>query len=244
VPLVVHEQNSRAGLANRLLSRWAAATATSFPKTEGLKGRAVLTGLPLREEIVPGDAAAARRKLELDPGRFTVLVFGGSQGARALNGLLRAALPELSNERDRWQFVHFTGEAGHPEVSEAYRAGGWKAFVRPYWPDMAAAYAAADFVVSRSGANTVMELARLGKRALLVPFPFATDDHQRGNAEHLRAQGLAEVVLEKDLTPARLASILKEQPSAAAGKPDPSLDGAAERVAKLVDDVVRERTGG
>lgn len=237
LPLVIHEQNSRAGLANRLLSRWAAAVATSFPETQGLHGRSpVPTGLPLRQELVPGDAGTARKKLELAPDRFTVLVFGGSQGARALNRLTLAALPGLAAQRDRWQFIHFTGEADQAAVAEAYRAGGWRAFARPYWSDMAAAYAAADFVVARSGANTVMELARLGKRALLVPFPFATDDHQRTNAEFLKARGLADIVLEKDLTPDRFGSILLERSRSTEKQAgDSSIDGAAGRVADLVE---------
>ena len=215
IPLVIHEQNSRAGLANRLLSRRASAAGITFRDTLGLSARCPLfwTGLPLRPDLSPKDSSEARRSLDLSPDDMTVLVFGGSQGARALNRLMTRSLPDLEPFRARWQFIHVTGEAEFPSVRAAYKTHGWRAFVRSFWPDMATLYSAADFVVARSGANTVMELARMGKRALLIPFPHATDNHQEFNARHLESLGLARVALEKDLTETKLQAILRELPA-------------------------------
>jgi UDP-N-acetylglucosamine--N-acetylmuramyl-(pentapeptide) pyrophosphoryl-undecaprenol N-acetylglucosamine transferase len=253
IPVVLHEQNSRAGLANRLLSRWADAVGTSFDETEGLArpDKMIWTGLPLRPDLLPRDPAEARRSLELSPEDMTVLVFGGSQGARALNRLLSLALPILHPFRGRWQFIHLTGEAEFPSVKALYKAMGWKAFVRSYWPDMATLYAAADFVVSRSGANTVMELARMGKRALLVPFPHATDDHQAHNARFLEKVGLGTVVLEKDLNETRFAELLRALPpkeslraenQARLARTPAQLLDAPGRVADLLEKTVAGRT--
>jgi len=214
IPLVLHEQNARAGLANRFLSRWARAVGVTFEPTEGLNPRCpvVRTGLPLRPDLVPRDPAEARRSIELDPDNMTVLVFGGSQGARALNRLVTRSLPVLESMKGRWQFIHLTGEAEFASVKASYRTHGWRAFVRSFWPDMATLYSAADFVVARSGANTVMELARMGRRAIVVPYPHATDDHQAVNARYLEAQGLAHVIREEDLTETAFQKILRELP--------------------------------
>ena len=214
IPLVLHEQNSRAGLANRFLSRRASAVATTFQDTEGLRarGRVVWTGLPLRPDLVPKDPAEARRSLGLSHEDMTVLVFGGSQGARALNRLVMLSLPIMDLLKARWQFIHLTGEAEFVPVKASYRAYGWRAFVRSYWADMATLYSAADVVIGRAGANTVMELARMGKRAFLVPYPHATDNHQEFNARHLEALGLARVVSERDLTEEQLMKFFRELP--------------------------------
>jgi UDP-N-acetylglucosamine--N-acetylmuramyl-(pentapeptide) pyrophosphoryl-undecaprenol N-acetylglucosamine transferase len=247
IPLILHEQNSLAGMANRLLCRWAKAVAVSFKNTRGLdKARGALhcTGLPLRPDLNPQDPVECRQKLDLRPDGFTVLVFGGSQGAKALNRLVTSALPRLAEFRDRWQFIHLTGPAEQAAVEKAYKDLGWRSFVRGYWYDMAALYSAADFVISRSGANTVMELAWMGKPALLVPFPFATDNHQEANARYLESLGLAQVVVEKDLSPERFLQILQNLPAPEALREKvrqglkhrpPELADAAARVADLVE---------
>jgi UDP-N-acetylglucosamine--N-acetylmuramyl-(pentapeptide) pyrophosphoryl-undecaprenol N-acetylglucosamine transferase len=248
VPLVLHEQNSVAGLANRLLSRWARTVALTFEGTEGLSSRArlSLTGLPLRPDLSPRDPAASRRALGLEPERFTLLVFGGSQGARALNRLVIAALertpiPDL-------QVVHLAGAAEAEAVRDAHRTAGRPAFVQGFFNDMATAYSAADFVIGRAGANSVMELARMGPAALLVPFPFATDDHQAANARILATAGQATIVRESELTADRLSDILRALPPRdllraenerrrAAVSSD--LESAAQRVADRVEEAAR-----
>jgi UDP-N-acetylglucosamine--N-acetylmuramyl-(pentapeptide) pyrophosphoryl-undecaprenol N-acetylglucosamine transferase len=214
VPLLLHEQNSRAGLANRLLARWARGVAVSFEKTEGLPpaARTEWTGLPLRPDLAPTDPAAARKSLGLSEDALTVLVFGGSQGARALNRLLIRSLPALSAFKERWQFIHLTGESEFAAVQAAYNTMGWRAFVRAYHHEMGVLYSAADVAVCRSGANTVMELARMGRRALLIPYPHAADNHQEFNARYLEAQGLARVELEEGLTEERFGAFLRSLP--------------------------------
>ncbi|MBK8575485.1 MAG: UDP-N-acetylglucosamine--N-acetylmuramyl-(pentapeptide) pyrophosphoryl-undecaprenol N-acetylglucosamine transferase [Elusimicrobia bacterium] len=246
VPIVLHEQNVRAGLANRFLSRWAKTVATSFDSTEGLSargGRIVCTGLPLRPDLGPKDPAESRRSLGLNAEAFTLLIFGGSQGARGLNAKILDGMKVLAKERPTWQYIHLTGKADEDNVRVAYSALGRNAFVHAFHSDMSTIYSASDFVIARAGANTVMEIRRMGRSALLVPFPFATDDHQLANARVLEKEGTARVVLEKDLTVDTLWTVLRELPSTekvrassserlAQGGPD--ILNAAQRVADLM----------
>lgn len=249
VPLILHEQNARAGLANRFLSRWARVVATSFEETAGLSPRVerrLWTGLPLRPDLAPRDPGLARQALGLDPQAPTLLVFGGSQGARALNRRVVESL-DGADSLSGWQVIHLTGSADEESVRAAHARSGRRAFVRGYWAGMSDVYSAADFVVARAGANTVMELRRMGRRALLVPFPFATDDHQAANARVLEQQGQARVVLEKDLTRERFRSLLNELPplaqlreenaALARSVPDPLLQAGA-RLADAVESVL------
>lgn len=246
VPLVLHEQNVRAGLANRFLSRWARVVATSFEPTERLSphaGRIVCAGLPLRPDLAPKDPAESRRSLGLEPNAFTLLVFGGSQGARALNARVLDVVAQLARERPAWQFIHLTGAAEEEKVRAAYGTHDRRAFVRAFHSDMATVYSAADFVVARAGANTVMEIRRMGRPALLVPFPYATDDHQTANARVLEKAGEARVVLEKDLSVETFLKIfnslpdvedLRSENKARLGRVSPDMLNAAERVADLI----------
>ncbi len=229
VPIVLHEQNVRAGLANRFLSRWARVVATSFESTERLSaraGRIVCTGLPLRPDLTPKDPSESRRALGLDPEAFTLLVFGGSQGARALNARALEAVALLARERPDWQYIHLTGTGDEANVRAAYSALTRRAFVRGFHSDMATVYSAADFVVARAGANTVMEIRRMGRPALLVPFPYATDDHQTANAKFLEQTGSVRVIQERDLSVEAFLSILKTLPDVRALRSQ-----AAERLA-------------
>ncbi|HSB68925.1 MAG TPA: undecaprenyldiphospho-muramoylpentapeptide beta-N-acetylglucosaminyltransferase [Candidatus Methylomirabilis sp.] len=195
-PTVLHEQNAYPGLANRWLGKLASAVAVSFPDAAAFfqAGRVEVTGNPVRAEIRPGDAREARRRLALSPERFTVLVFGGSQGAHRLNEGTLQALPMLSADAGQIQFLHGTGERDLAEVRQGYARGGFQARAESFFQDMASAYQAADFVIARAGASTVFELAAVGKPALLVPYPFAANDHQRLNAEALVAAGAAWLV--------------------------------------------------
>lgn len=246
VPIILHEQNVRAGLANRFLSRWAKTVATSFDSTEGLSarsGRIVCTGLPLRPDLGPKDPAHSRRSLGLDAEAFTLLIFGGSQGARGLNAKILDGMKVLAKERPTWQYIHLTGKTDEENVRAAYSALGRKAFVHAFHSDMSTIYSAADFVIARAGANTVMELRRMSRAALLVPFPFATDDHQMANARVLEKAGTARLVEEKDLTADTLWTVLRELPSTEMWRAKsterlmhggPDLLNAAQRVADLI----------
>ena len=164
IPRVIHEQNAVPGLANRALGRIASAVAVSFAETTRCfpVGRTQVTGNPVRAEIRAGDARAARARLDLDPEAFTVLIFGGSQGARRLNQAVQEALPALAAERAGLQFVHGTGASDLADVRRAYQASGVSARVEPFFEEMALAYQAADFAICRAGAGTLFELAAMG----------------------------------------------------------------------------------
>lgn len=210
IPLLIHEQNCSPGLTNRILARMADTVAVTFEESQSVFGRqVVVTGNPVRREILEADRHKGCEAFHLDPGKVTVLVFGGSQGARRINRAVAEALPHLAESQGRLQIVHATGERDFDLVEEAYRAWKGEARVLPFIQDMASAYAAADLVVSRAGATTIAELTALGKPAILIPYPFATHDHQRLNAEELVRVGGARVVLDRDLTGYRLASDLR-----------------------------------
>lgn len=218
IPTVIHEQNAYPGLANRWLGRIVSAVAVSFEAAAGFfpTGRVTVTGNPVRPEIRPGDAGEARRRLALSAGRFTVLIFGGSQGAHRINVATIEALPRLAESRSHVQFLHATGERDVSAVEQAYEQHGFQARVEAFFQDMATAYAAADFVIARAGASTIFELAAMGKPALLVPYPYAANDHQRLNAEAMVKAGGAWIVPDPYCDGQRIAATVQ----AALEKPD------------------------
>ena len=211
-PLVIHEQNSVGGLTNRVLACVADRVLTAFPDVfththdKPIPCRRVATewvGNPVRADIAataPGERAGRSGPLRL-------LVVGGSLGAQALNERVPQALALLPAEK-RPQVVHQSGRQ-HLDVLRAnYAAAGVEADVRDYIEDMAAAYRDCDFAICRAGAMTVAELACAGVPAILVPFPFAVDDHQTGNAAFLSDAGAAWLIQQKDLTAEKLAALL------------------------------------
>ena len=201
-PLVVHEQNSVAGLTNRLLARVAVRVLEAFPGT--LPG-AQCTGNPLRSAMLRDDSPQARYAQRTGPLRL--LVVGGSLGAQALNDAVPAALALLP-ARDRPEVVHQSGR-GHREALEArYRELGVAATVVEFIDDMAHAYAQADLLICRAGAMTVAEIAAIGVASVLVPFPHAVDDHQTGNARFLSSNEAAVLMPQADLNPQRLADLV------------------------------------
>lgn len=243
VPLAVIEPNSYAGLANRLLGRLASKVVLPFPgaNRQGFfsKQKVVETGPLVRSGIESGNREKALGNFGLEGGRFTVFVFGGSGGAHAINMTMKDAAPRLKEIPDL-QVLHQTGEKDVADVRTAYHDAGVRAVVLPYVYDMAGAYAAADLVVSRSGATTVAELAVCGKRALLVPFPFAADNHQEYNARALAARGNAEVIIQKDLTPDRLVSAIEKAIIPERGGVRPLGAGAAAEIVRLCRQYVQE----
>ena len=211
IPQVLHEQNSRPGLANRIASRFVDRVAVTFPSSmEGLPSqvRAHVTGNPVQQRLRDLDLVARRRagrdRLGLDAARPTLLAFGGSQGARSINTALAAAAAAWRTLG--LQVVHVSGPTGYDAAVEAWRSAGIDpeeegstVRVIPFLDDMADAYAAADVVVARSGATTLAELSVLGIPAVLIPYPHATADHQRGNAEALVDAGAAVCIDDADL---------------------------------------------
>jgi len=233
IPLVIVEPNSYAGLANRVLGRFAKKVFLCFPGRD-LQGffpadKKVLAGPLVRKGITGGDRSKALAELGLEQSRFTVFAMGGSGGAHAINMAMKGAAPELAQVPDM-QVLHQTGEKDVEEVKAGYRSAEVKAVVLPYIHDMAGAYAAADLVVSRSGATTIAELAVCGKRAVLVPYPFAADNHQEHNARSLAERGGGEVIVQKDLTPSMLAAAIQRYASGDGGATSPMASTAAEEI--------------
>ena len=244
VPLFIVEPNSHAGLANRKLGKLADKVLLCFPGVSAERffppNRTERFGPLVRKGIDQGDRTKALAGFGLAAEKFTVLVMGGSGGAHAINLTMKQAASELSTVRNL-QVLHQTGEKDAAEVAAAYRDAGVKAVVLPYIRDMAGAYASADLVVGRSGATTVAELAVCGKRAVLVPFPFAADNHQEYNARTLAARGQAEVIIQKDLTPMGLAGIIRRQAAEGSGaKAAPMENTAAEEIVKICKNYVQK----
>ncbi len=201
IPLVLHEQNSVAGLANRVLAAFADRILTGFPDV--LK-QGIWVGNPVRPEIAVLPAPTIRYAQHSGPLR--VLVVGGSLGAQALNEALPKALA-LIPESERPAVVHQAGEKHLPMLNSLYTSAGVRADCVAFINDMAGAYDWADLVICRAGALTVAELAAAGVASLLVPFPHAVDDHQTSNARFLSNAGAAILLPQDQLTPEHLAEI-------------------------------------
>jgi len=213
VPCAVHESNTVLGLANRASTALGAALWRGLPTARADDISGLLTGTPVRPAFWTGtDAASARRELGLDPGRPTVLVFGGSQGARGLNESVPAALGQAARSAPgQLQVLHLAGSKSTDAVSSAYAAAGsgLRVKVLPYLDAMEKGYGAADLVICRAGASTIAELAALRMPAVLVPYPHATGRHQDANARLLAEAGAARAVPEADLD-SRLAAELSD----------------------------------
>jgi UDP-N-acetylglucosamine--N-acetylmuramyl-(pentapeptide) pyrophosphoryl-undecaprenol N-acetylglucosamine transferase len=240
IPSVLLEQNARPGLANRVLSRFAARVCATFPESADAfpHGKVVVTGNPVR---VLGRPSARKET------GFTLLVFGGSQGAHRINEAMMAAAPALKESIPNLHILHQTGATDAEAVRARYAEIGVSAEVEAFIDDMASAYARADLVLCRAGATTVAELALLGKPAILVPYPFAADDHQRANASVVEARGAGIMILDRDLTGERLAATIaglarghKRLESMAEAAKHLAVPDAAERVVEVCRKVVRE----
>ena len=219
-PLVLLEGNAVPGRTTRRLAPWAAGIYCQSEAAADAIGRAsaAFTGGPVRKKIVDARTfarAGVRREIfGLDPGRLTVLVMGGSQGAAPINRVMMDAAPEL--DAARAQVIHVAGENGSPAVANAYRAAGLTAHVLGFFEKMHLAYAAADVAVSRAGAASLAELAAVGLPAILVPLPHATDDHQRANARLAVGQGWAvmaeQASLDGKTAAALIGKLLADEP--------------------------------
>lgn len=243
IPLVIHEQNAIAGMTNRWLARWATRVAEAFPGSFGPSRQARLTGNPVRAEISAIDPPALRMAERAGPIRL--LVLGGSQGAKVLNETLPQALALLPMEQ-RPLVRHQAGKEMNQATSDAYRQAGVEAEVVPFFVDMAANYAWADLLVCRAGALTIAELAAAGVAAVLVPLPYAVDDHQTRNAGYLVDAGAALLLPQSQLTAQSLSGLL----GSFAGERDQLLEmalrarelalpEATRRVADMCEEVLR-----
>jgi UDP-N-acetylglucosamine--N-acetylmuramyl-(pentapeptide) pyrophosphoryl-undecaprenol N-acetylglucosamine transferase len=247
-PTAIHEQNSVPGLANRLLGRLVDLVFISFESSAPLfpKDKTRLTGNPIRREI----AAVKRPAARTEP-TCTLLVVGGSLGARAINQAMVEAMPLLAESGLSLKLIHQTGQADYQTVKNAYAGLNLVADVRPFIDDMDRAYLAADLVVCRAGALTVSELAAVGLPAVFIPLPTAANNHQEFNARSLVDLGAAEMILQKDLTPKLLAQTISrlaqnrellatmEQKAAQAARPD-----AAGRICDICLEFTESRRKG
>jgi UDP-N-acetylglucosamine--N-acetylmuramyl-(pentapeptide) pyrophosphoryl-undecaprenol N-acetylglucosamine transferase len=211
VPTLLLEQNVIPGATNRILGRFAQRVCTSFRETAtSFPGaRVVCTGNPVREEVLAVAAArAARAPAAATPRRPVLLVVGGSGGAHRLNVAAVEAVARLGARGSGMRIVHQTGTADADETRRRYGEIGADADVRAFFTEMAPLYEEADLVLCRAGATTIAELLIAGLPAILVPYPYAADDHQRRNAEAVQAGGAATLILDRDLAPERLANEL------------------------------------
>ena len=191
IPTVAFEPNVVPGFANRMVARWVSAAAVHFEETAEYFPHSEVTGVPVRQAFF-GVA-------EKHGGPPTLLVFGGSQGARAINQAVIWSLPQLLERVPGLHIIHQTGERDYNEVQAAYQRTAASSEVQAFISDMPGVFARADLILCRSGASTVAEIAAAGKPAVFVPFPLAADDHQRVNAQALEKVGAAVVVEETRL---------------------------------------------
>ncbi len=199
---VIMEQNLRPGFTNKILSRLVDRVFTSYGRSAEYfpRDRVVETGNPVRWQKLP---EVQRRD------KFSLLVFGGSAGARRINFAVVDALKQLTDLQSDLFVVHQTGQLDYAAIKEAYTALAFEAEVTPFIDNMDEAYALADLVLCRAGATTVAELTAFGKAAILVPYPYAIYDHQRGNAQALQERGAAEMILDQALTGQVLAEKIR-----------------------------------
>lgn len=241
IPTAICEQNTVPGVTNRILARFVRKIFAAFEESIAyLPGKKVIvTGNPVRPEILEKKESPAYGD------GFTILVFGGSQGAGTLNRVMPEAAGIMG--RDDVRIIHQTGKADCDAVTAAYEKASVQAEVLPFIDDMASAYAGADLVIGRAGAGTIAEITALGKPSVLVPFPFATNDHQTENAKVLVRSGAARMIDDADATAENLSSLLTElldrdkliEMSRAArllGKP-----GAAGRIVELIYELAGEK---
>ncbi len=243
VPVVVMEPNAVPGFTNRIIGRWVARALISFPETANHfpRGRSELTGLPVRDEFFAIPPKPRGPVLH-------ILVTGGSQGSRTLNAAGRQSWPLFQNAGLPVRIVHQSGAvAAYEELRQAFAQSGLPGEVVPFIQDMPAAFRDADLIVCRSGAGAVSELAAAGKPSILVPFPFAADDHQTRNAEAFERAGAARLVRDAELTGERLVALvttLAREPGAlermAASAKQLARPGAAARAADILEEVARD----
>jgi UDP-N-acetylglucosamine--N-acetylmuramyl-(pentapeptide) pyrophosphoryl-undecaprenol N-acetylglucosamine transferase len=244
IPTLAFEPNFVPGFANRLLAPMVSAAAVHFPETGSHFRRYEVTGVPVRQAFF---SSAHINPKERKP---TLLVFGGSQGAHAINQAVVQALPALWTRIPALHIIHQTGERDYNEAQTAYLEAGGSAEVYPFIDDMPAVFARSDVLLCRSGASTVAEVTAAGKPAIFVPFPRAADDHQKRNAQALERAGAAMMIEESLFSPERLvenvsalfndAALMEKMTVAARSLAHP---GAAQQIAAMAARLAGTVTG-
>jgi UDP-N-acetylglucosamine--N-acetylmuramyl-(pentapeptide) pyrophosphoryl-undecaprenol N-acetylglucosamine transferase len=237
-PVVVMEPNAIPGFTNRRIARFVARAVVNFPETARYfpSGKTEITGMPVREEFF-------RIRPRARGGKLNLLVTGGSQGSRTLNNVMRQSWPVFRHTGTPVRILHQTGSAEFESIRGEFVRSGLEGEVVPFIRDMSGAFAEADLILCRSGAGTVSELAAAGKPSILVPFPFAADDHQTRNAEAMQAAGASRAVPDAEINGEKLVRLVNEL--------SPALDrmgeaarrlshpGAARRAAEILEEVGR-----
>mgnify|MGYP001392510591 FL=1 len=205
IPTAIQEQNSMPGMTNRILGRIVDKIFVTFEKSKKHfpRKKIEVTGNPIREEYYE---AKVRRK----ESRFNVLIFGGSKGASSINRAMVEALDYLSEDKNSLHFIHQTGEEQFENVKKSYRLKNVSADVSKFIFNMADDYRRSNLIICRAGASTLAEIAACGRAAILVPYPFAANNHQQLNAEYLVEQGAALMVKDCDLSGKKIAELIKE----------------------------------
>lgn len=216
VKLVIHEQNAVAGMTNKILARFSQTVMEGFPHSFPAKFKTLVTGNPVREGFYQIPTPHNRRAS--DQANLKILVIGGSAGARALNNLMPQLLeiwPQAANKPKIW---HQAGKKNILDAQNAYKSRGFDVQINSpentdirlvdFIDDMPKAYSWADLIICRSGALTVAEIAAIGVASILIPYPYAVDDHQTKNAQYLADAGAAIIIQERDLDPQKLCALL------------------------------------
>lgn len=207
IKTAIAEQNAMPGITNRILGRIADRIFITFPETKKWfpEGKTIAYGNPVRAAFLTGIREAKKRA-----GKFTLLIFGGSQGAHSINLAALDSLPHLENIKDELRVIHQTGSADIASIERHYQSSKMDAEVLPFIMDMAQAFRSADLLICRAGATSIAEITASGKASVLIPFPHAINDHQTKNAQALVKAGAAVMISEKDITGKTLAeTILK-----------------------------------
>ncbi len=209
IKTAIAEQNAFPGLTNRILGNFAHRIFLSFAESAKWfsEKRVLVTGNPIRAAFRTERGSDIKKKEE---GTFTVLVFGGSQGARAINRAVMDCLEHIKDMKDKIRFIHQTGSQDAATVADGYGRHGIKAEVTTFIVDMAAAYQSSDILICRAGATSIAEITASGKAAVLIPFPYAVNDHQTKNAEVLVRAGAARMIPESGLDGRIMAETIQE----------------------------------
>lgn len=205
IPTAVAEQNAIPGVTNRILGHFAEKIFVTYEQSRTFFPRikVVYSGNPVRASLTSGSARAKKEKHYRQ-----LLIFGGSQGAEAINKSVMDMLPQLQGMKDKVRILHQTGQRQMEEMKRAYEQFGIQAEVTPFIVAMAEAYADADLIICRAGATSLAEITAAGKAAVLIPYPWAANDHQSKNAEALASEGAAVVIYERELSGAGLFSVV------------------------------------
>lgn len=243
-PTALLEQNARVGMTNRILARFVDRAYISFEQTEAVfgKGKSRLTGNPVRHEFIEHSRLALADPEGFESRARTVLVLGGSQGAKKLNDIVPRGLAQAGMANRNLEVVHQTGESMRDEVEATYRELGIRARVVTFIDEIARAYSNAALVIARAGATTLAELCAVGRPSILIPFPFAADDHQAKNAEALEEQGASICIRESELEVETLGALvggLLDDPAKRRAMAHAARDhGRPDAAAAIVDDMM------